>query len=427
MKRENYGHLSLLLTVVLSSANALPAKAQAANSVPPLALATAIRTALTNNPEIRVLATDIRLAKGESITTKTWQNPEISVAPGYKQFRNSSDKQFHGDFGLSQTIEWPGKRALRKAAAEKNVTVRQLALEGYRTQLAIQVRKAYFSLLAAQAATGLQLQRLRLAQEFVAAAQKKVEGGYAPEFEATKAEVEVVTAQKAWREAQAQADAAHITLNSLMGNPPDASLNLGGALKTESAMPETFALLDLAMQQNPAIKVQEAEAERAGLNAQSIRKSRLPDFTVGPQVEYTRDEQIFDFGISVPLPLWNNKQGEIACATAEQEKALAELDQLKKEILRDVTSASKSYAAAKDSLAYYTPAMQEKLKSASAAATQGYAEGRVPLLLYLETQRTYFDTQADYLETLQKLYAAQADVESAAGIYLEPTNQTPLN
>ena len=225
MKRENYCHLALLLAAVLSGASASPAKAQAANSVLPLALETAIRKALTNNPEIRVLTADIRMAKGEAITAKTWQNPEISVAPGYKQFRDSSEKQFHGDFGLNQTIEWPGKRALRKAAAEKNIAVRQLALEGYRTQLAIQVRKTYFSLLAAQATLTLQAQRLALAREFVAAAQKKVEGGYAPEFEATKAEVEVVTAQKAWREAEAQADTTRVTLNSLMGNPPDAAMN----------------------------------------------------------------------------------------------------------------------------------------------------------------------------------------------------------
>jgi cobalt-zinc-cadmium efflux system outer membrane protein len=272
----------------------------------------------------------------------------------------------------------------------------------------------------------LQAQRLALAREFVTAARKKIEGGYAPEFEATKAEVEVVAAQKAWRETRAQADAARIMLNSLMGNPPDAPLTVAGALSGEVALPETFALLDLALRRNPALQLQAAEAERTGLSLRSVRKSRLPDFTVGPQVEYTRDEQTFDFGISLPLPLWNNKRGEIASATAEQEKALAELDQLKQEILRDVTIAAKNYEAARDSLAYYLPALREKLQSASVAAAQGYTEGRTPLLLYLETQRTYFDTQAGYFATLQKLYAALADVESAVGIDLEPFTPTPL-
>ena len=168
-----------------------------------LTLDAAIRMALADNPEIRVLAADIASARGEVTTVKTWQNPEISIAPGFKSVRNPSDTQFHGDFGLEQTLEWPGKRALRRAVAERNVGVRQLALAGFRSQLAIQVRRAYFTLLATREVVALRQQRLTLAQSFGDAAKKKVEGGFAPEFEATKAEVEVVGAQKSLREVQA--------------------------------------------------------------------------------------------------------------------------------------------------------------------------------------------------------------------------------
>ena len=423
MKRENYCHLTLLLAAVLSGASASPASAQAANFVPPLALETAIRAAWTNNPEIRVLAADIASARGEVTTAKTWQNPEVSIAPGFKQLRDPSDTQFHGNFGLDQTFEWPGKRALRRAVAEKNVAVRQLALDGFRSQLAIQVRRAYFTVLATREVVALRAQRLTLAKTFVEAAKKKVEGGFAPEFEATKAEVEVVGAQKMLRETQAQHDVARVALNSLMGRKPTEPLAVAGKLDDGIELPGQFALLERALTQNPAIKVQEAEAERTGLSLQSIRKSRLPDFKVGPSLEYTRDEQIVGFGLSLPLPFWDKKKGEIATATAEQEKALAELDKLRREILRDVTTASQNLAAAEESLAFYTPALRDKLKAALDAAAQNYSEGRMPLLLYLEAQRTYFDTQADYFEMLQKLYEAQAEVESAAGVSLDQLSQ----
>ena len=187
-----------------------------------------------------------------------------------------------------------------------------------------------------------------------------------------------------------------------------------------------MTLLEKALAQNPAVKVQEAEAERTGLSLQSIRKSRLPDFKVGPSVEYTRDEQIVGFGLSLPLPLWDKKKGEIATATAEQEKALAELEKLRREILRDVTTALQNLTATKESLAFYTPALRDKLKTASDAAEQSYAEGRTPLLLFLETQRTYFDTQASYLESLQKLYDSQAELESAIGVSLDQLSQPQI-
>jgi len=426
MKRRIYCSLPLLLAVALGNAVAFPARGQETNAAPGtnvLTLDAAIRLALDNNPEIRVLSADIASARGGVTTAKTWQNPEISVTPGFKTIRDPSTTEFHGDFGLEQTFEWPGKRALRRAVAEKNVAVRQLALAGFRSQLAIQVRRAYFTVLATRGVVDLREQRLTLAKSFVDAAKKKVEGGFAPEFEATKAEVEVVGAQRVLREAQARHDAARVTLNALMGRRPTEPLAVTGALGDGVALPNQSMLLEQALAQNPSVRVQEAEAERTGLSLQSIRKSRLPDFKVGPNLEYTRDEQIVGFGLSLPLPFWDKKKGEIATATAEQEKALAELEKLRREILRDVTTASQNLTAAKDSLTFYTPALRDKLKAALDAAAQSYAEGRMPLLLYLESQRTYFDTQADYFETLQKLFEAQAELESAAGASLEQLSQ----
>jgi cobalt-zinc-cadmium efflux system outer membrane protein len=428
MKRTNFCSLPLLLAVALGSTTAFPAKGQETNSAPGtngLTLDAATQLALANNPEIRVLTADIASARGEATTAKTWQNPEVSVAPGFKSVRDPSDTQFHGDFGLEQTFEWPGKRALRRAVAEKNVAVRQFALAGFRSQLAIQMRRAYFTLLTTREVVALREQRLTLGKSFVDAAKKKVEGGFAPEFEATKAEVEVVAAQKSLREAQAQHDAARVTLNALMGRKSTEPLTVTGTLGDGIALPSQATLLEQALARNPGVKVQEAEAERTGLSLQSIRKSRLPDFKVGPSLEYTRDEQIVGFGLSLPLPFWDKKIGEIATATAGQEKALAELEKLRHEILRDVTTAAQNLTAAQESLTFYTPALRDKLKAALDAAAQGYSEGRTPLLLYLEAQRTYFDTQADYFETLQQQFETQAELESALGVPLNQLFQPP--
>jgi cobalt-zinc-cadmium efflux system outer membrane protein len=422
MKRRISFRWPLLLAAVLGSATAFPAEVQDPNA---LTLEAAIRLAQADNPEIRVLSTDIAAARGELTTAKTWQNPEISVAPGFKSVRDPSDTTFHGDFGLEQTFEWPGKRALRRAVAEKSVVIRRLALDGFREQLAVQVRRAYFTVLAMREVVTLREQRLTLARAFVDAAQKKVEGGFAPEFEATKAEVEVLGAQKSLREAQAQHDSARVTLNALMGRKPTEPLNLSSTLDGAILLPAQLTLLEQALARNPVVKIQEAEAERTGLSLQAIRKSRLPDFKIGPSVEYTREEQVIGVGISLPLPFWDKKKGEIATATAEQEKALAELEKLRREIMRDVTTAAQNLTAAKESLAFYTPALRDKLKAALDAAAQGYAEGRTPLLLYLEAQRTYFDTQADHFETQQKLFEAQAELESALGISLQQISQPP--
>lgn len=385
-------------------------------------LAALTAEAARNNPELHSLEADVAAADGELVTAKTWENPQVTVTPGV--YREPASGSFgHVGFQLNQTILFPGKRALLRAVAEKSVEGRALALVAFRTQLAIQVRRAFYELLAAREVVALQQQRLTLAQSFTDAAKKKVEGGFAPDFEQTKSEVELAAAQKALREAQAREAVARTTLNSLAGRKPDSPLDLTGALGETVSVPDKAALLSQALEHNPSLKIQQAEVERTGLSLALTKKSRLPDFTVGPTVEYQEPEQVYGIGISLPLPLWNSKKGEVATATAEQKKALAELEQLQREILRDATTAWQNLAAAKESLAFYTSALRDKLKTSLDAAAQSYSQGQMPLLLYLETQRTYFDTQADYFDTLQKIFEARAELESAVGVSLEQLSQ----
>jgi len=383
----------------------------------PVTLDQLVDEALKTNPEIRALIADIAAAEGGITTTTTWQNPEFSGSPGATK-ASGTGTEFHTDLEFTQTIEFPGKRALRRAVGQKDVELRQLALAAFRFQLTIQVRRVFFQILASHQLIELKQQRLSLATSFLEAAKKKVEGGFAPEFEATKAEVEVVVAQKALRDAQASHNVAHAELSALLGRKPGAPMEVTGELEGIVPSLSESRLYEQALARNPSLKIQTAEIERADLNLRSVRRSRLPDFNIGPNLEYTRDEQTYGFGVSLPLPLWDRKRGPIATATAEQQRAEAGLERLEQEILRDISAASQKLGAAKESLSYYTAEFREKLRSALDASGQSYAEGRTTLLIYLETQRTYFDAQADYFETLQGLFDAQAELEAALGVPL---------
>ena len=402
--------VAVILVLSVAAANA--------QDTTPLTLEQLIAEAQANNPEIVALTADVAAAQGGAATAKAWMNPALSVSPGLAHSRSPLNDEFHGEFSLEQTFEFPGKRSLRRAVAEKDVELRQLALAGFRHQLSIRVRRAYHAALAAREVQSLKEQRLALASDFEGAARKKVEAGFAPDFEAIKSEVEVVAARKELREAQADVAAVRAELNTLLGREPSAPLEVTGTLDPSTPFPDRSTLMQQALERNPALKVQTAEVERAGLNIEVIRKSRLPDFTIGPNVEYVENEQIYGLGVAMTLPLWDRKKGQTATATAEQQRALADLETLRREILRDVAVVVQNLNAARESLAYFTPSLRASLKDALDAAAQSYGEGRTTLLTYLEIRRTYFDSEAAYFETLKRLYDAEAELESAIGMPL---------
>lgn len=144
MKRNIDCSLLFLLVLAFGGAGAL---AQQTNLPPDTTspeqrdaatLEVLISEAWTNNPEVRLFEAAVAGARGELITAKTWSNPEVSFAPGAVRTEESGSPSrtgFHGDFGISQTFSFPGKRALQRAVAEKTVQSRQLALTAFRTQL----------------------------------------------------------------------------------------------------------------------------------------------------------------------------------------------------------------------------------------------------------------------------------------------------
>jgi outer membrane protein, heavy metal efflux system len=394
-----------------------------------LPLDSAIAEALAKNAELRVLEADMAAAHGEVVTAKTWQNPELTVSPGVRRIKGEGgeggETEFHGEFSLSQLFLFPGKRALLVALAERNIELRNLALEGLRFQLATAVRKAFDEQLAAQKIAALRKEQLASAETFQEAATKRVESGYASDFEVVKSQSDVINAKKLLRAAEGQIAEARIELNTLMGRDPSATLQVSGTL--EGAVPSYTKtdLIALAMARNPSLRMRSVQGDIAGINLKKTRFGRRPDFAIGPSVEYLPSEQTYGISATVSLPIWNTSKGEIESASAEQRKALADIERLRQEIRGAVIKTTAKLDVARDQLALYSPAYINKLKALVAEAEKSYAQSATSLLIYLDARRTYFDTLADYYEALANVAGSRAGLESAIGVPLEIKISTP--
>src|SRR6266850_3359497 len=131
-----------------------------------LTVATAVAEALQHNPNLKSLEAHIDTARSSVGVARQYpSNPEVVAAYGI---------DYH--IGLSQQVEWPGKRALREAIARHDVLAAQSALEGFKVDLAGQVRAGFYDLLADGKIVEVQERRVQAAEMFVATATKRVEG-----------------------------------------------------------------------------------------------------------------------------------------------------------------------------------------------------------------------------------------------------------
>jgi cobalt-zinc-cadmium efflux system outer membrane protein len=393
----------------------LAAEVSAATTAnPALSLPAALDRALRAHPRFAVLAADIEAARGARADVAALPNPELELGPGVKH-THPDGTVFHGEASLSQTLEFPGKRALRAYLADGDVRLRALAQDAFRIQLRVEVQRAFFRAVAAERIAALRSEQVLSAQTFLQAARRRVAAGYASDFETAKAQADWIAARKDWAEAMGDVRAAKLELAGWMGAPGDTAFDVAGELDSAAFPVRTGDPVALALAANAGLRGQVLQAELSRKRTEAAKLAYKPDLTVTPSVEYARDEQVYGVNFSLPLPVWNRSRGAIATASAEERRAAAETETLRQEIASAVRAAQEKVRLAEEQKDLYAPAFLSDLESIVERAEKVYGQSATSLLIYLEARRSYYETLTDYYRALGRWVDSHLDLEAAIG------------
>src|SRR5438093_730434 len=129
---------------------------------------------------------------------------------------------------LEQEIEVGGQRGLRIAAAEHDVTHAEHLLADRRRTVEGEVRRAFFTLAAAERRQKLAAERLALASRLAEAARRRTRAGETGALDARLAEVETARAAQEKTAAEAEHARAEGRLALAMGAEPGEPLSVSG-------------------------------------------------------------------------------------------------------------------------------------------------------------------------------------------------------
>src|SRR5262249_3082665 len=120
-----------------------------------LSTATLVGTITAQNPELKFYEAEIAAAKSAARFSTALPDPELSCDGGRKRVR-SSNGTLAGEgvawtVSVTQTFEWPGRLALRKSIANRDVELAELGLARFRAALAARTRLLAYGLYSANA------------------------------------------------------------------------------------------------------------------------------------------------------------------------------------------------------------------------------------------------------------------------------------
>jgi cobalt-zinc-cadmium efflux system outer membrane protein len=375
-----------------------------------------VKQGLHRNPELNFFVAEIAAAKGAVRTAGTLRNPELSTELGYKNSRENSGGA-SGDgailaFSFSQTFEYPGRIALRKAIANHDLVVAELHLQQFRLTLAARVRSLAYASTSAH-------KRTKAVQEVTARTQalndvlkQRPLAGVAPQLEAEIISANLLSFQRQERESTLAEKTLAAELNQLCGRSANAALAVDASpiAFTSRSVP---GLVEAARSNAFDIRIRQIELAQQGFKVALSKNERFPAIAVGPfySLEKAVDrEQRAGLGISLPLPLWDRNVGNIASSKARQQQAEASLALTEREVERRVTQTAAALEAKRAEIEMWKGGAMAKLREASELADHNYRLGAVPLTTYVEIQKQYLeaisaldDAQKDALEAAQAL------------------------
>lgn len=409
---------ALLFTACAAQAQVAPPPVSTATTltVPSTAngitMVEAVRRALAANPDLAAVRREWEATAGSLTQAGLRPNPEGSfLQEDFKNGRRTSTLQ------VTVPIERGGKREARIAVASRVRDQAALGIEQKRADVRAAVISAYYEGLLSQ-------ERLKLAQESLAlssgsanAAGKRVQAGKVSPVEETRARVAQAAAQAELARAESDVRAARKQLSSLWGETNTTYGEVLGNLVMPAAdLPDEFVFAH--MQNSPLLRRARVEVQRAtaAVNLEKARGVVDVGITAGAKRDQTAGVTMAVVGITVPIPIFDRNQGNIAEAISRENKAQDELAATEVRLSTQVNQAREQLRAARTEALTLQRDAVPGARSAYEAASQGFTLGKFSYLETLDAQRTLVGTQAQYLRALSDTYQAAAELERLLGI-----------
>lgn len=371
--------------------------------------------AIKNNPSVAIFRANLEASRGEVLSARAYPNPEIDLEGGKGKSRETSDSAGEYSIGIGQTLEWPWKRMYRRKAAEAGVGVIEKEVEDFRLQLRSEVKKVFYQILLDKKAVEITRENLKIVDELLKSVEVRVKAGETPEFELVKARVELLKADKDLKKAENRIFISRASLDALLGGVLKDDFDVEGAFTLPEKRYDLDAVLSYALDKHPLILRAKREIEARDYILERERQSLFPDITVKGLYGKEIDKEAYNIGLSIPVPLWYQRKGEIATAAAEKARAESEMLLAKAELSRAITEEFQNYLIALDQIDVFEKGLLKQAEEALRIADLSYRQGESGILDFLDAQRVYRSTLMEYYESLFAIETSLAGLERMAG------------
>ena len=387
-----------------------------------LTLDQALSEAQRNSPKLRGAAAGIQRAQAATITAQSYTNPSVEMYQGRQYARPIATPGVPGllqHYAAYQTVEIPSERAARREVARSAVLSSRFGHQGLLLSVVAEVKQAFYTVLRRREEVSHTQENLQLVEDLRRRVAVEVDVGEKGRLELTRAEAELARARFAVRSAQLELANSIALLRVSIAAPADASLDPIGTLEARIKLPPLTELRERVYATHPALAQTRADIHTAQAQVNEERALRIPRPIAFAEFENQPDLRYWRAGITVPLPLWDRRRGQIAQGKAEVAQSTATLTQRQLELTSSLERAYEQYELADQQVESLESGELHAAESAVEGAKAAYRFGERGIVEVLDAQRVLQAVRGDLVDAQFARQSARIDLEELGAVLPE--------
>ena len=392
----------------------------------------AIQMAIQHNHNLIALRTTVQQSEAEEITQglrpnptifSDWeylplgspahQNPDVYSGVSIADYLKNNTE---ADLGLSYLIERGGKR-LDRLQAQKDITAqtRSLVADSERG-LTFQVATLFFNAQLAESTVDLAEQDLKSFQSTVDISEHQFQAGGLSENNYLMIKLQLLQFESDLEQAQLARAQSLSDLRQLLGyESVSAGYDVVSDFQYQHVQVNLEDLQVKALENRPDLRAAKQGVSAADSQYQLQKANGKVDVTVSGNYSHVNAINAATVLVSVPLPVFNRNQGEIARAryaiTQAQEQQIA----VNGQALTDVRDAYENLESNDKIVQLYMSKYLDVATKSRDISEYAYRRGGLALLDFLDAERSYRATQLGYRQALASYLLAVEQLREAVG------------
>lgn len=417
---QHYVSRSLVLLFALLGATAL-ALGQSTGSPVRITLDEAIQFALAHNHALQAARSAIVQSQDEETTANLRPNPVLGadviglpITPN--EFTSTNIDQTEFDAGLSYLFERGKKRQNRLKAAQDITAQTRSTVSDNERNLTFNVASQFTNALLAESTLSFAQQDLDSFQKTVAISEAQYKAGAMSEGDLLKIKLQLLQFQTDVTAAELGKQQALAALRQLVGfESVPIDYDVAGQLEYEKVSENLEGLQALAIKDRPDLRAAQQGITAAKSQYVLAKADGKQDITGTLNYTHITGYNSVSVIFSMPLPIFDRNQGEIARTSAAIFQAQETEAEASEQVMTDVQTAYETMKTNEETLQIYLSGYLEQAKQSVTISQYAYQRGAASLLDFLDAERSYRDTELAYRQQLASYMLALEQLREAIG------------